>query len=428
MKRSAGFHLLGVLILLIGGVVSGQPADEAQPEPTPAPAPPLGTSTARGAPILVTPDGPNDGGEFGLNTPGTRTSGIQEALDLAKATRRDVYIAGGAVPHPFTGGAVYNLNATLEVPWMQDFRLDGGEAVLNYTQPAGDAIVFDSLMSCRIKLGLVVSQSDGTVVRLQPRTKGPDKFSTITTSVFEINAIVGGGSVFPGEGVRGKGTGLLFDGASGSITFNKFQINEIVACDIGLALRAGTNNTIELPFLHLCNTHLVLGEEQGRGAEFNRIQTTIDSEGIRDSAGAVINGQNNRLSLNIIRTDADKNVIFETGARDNVIEAMALPQGITSRAKHPTNRIKLSVPLGFGINTPAVPPSGKELQNKSPFLSEIIILDPGEVREWVLSDAHGDSEGIRAPLRPGERFTLAPGESIRILYDRAPTWRWRSLD
>ncbi|MEZ6047564.1 MAG: hypothetical protein R3C11_18680 [Planctomycetaceae bacterium] len=49
--------------------------------------------------IVVTPQGPNDGGDFGPHTPGTKTSGLQEAFDLAKRTTQDVYIAGGNLTH-----------------------------------------------------------------------------------------------------------------------------------------------------------------------------------------------------------------------------------------------------------------------------------------------------------------------------------------
>ena len=33
--------------------------------------------------VLVTPNGPSDGGNFGPNTPGTTTAGIQEAINGA---------------------------------------------------------------------------------------------------------------------------------------------------------------------------------------------------------------------------------------------------------------------------------------------------------------------------------------------------------
>jgi hypothetical protein len=42
--------------------------------------------------VFVTLEGPDDGGDFGPNTPGTKTSGIQEALNYAHEHCRDVYI------------------------------------------------------------------------------------------------------------------------------------------------------------------------------------------------------------------------------------------------------------------------------------------------------------------------------------------------
>ena len=38
--------------------------------------------------IVVSPQGPRDGGDFGPHTPGTKTSGLQEALDAAKRRPR----------------------------------------------------------------------------------------------------------------------------------------------------------------------------------------------------------------------------------------------------------------------------------------------------------------------------------------------------
>ena len=39
--------------------------------------------------IVVTPDGPKDGGDFGKHTPGTKTAGIQEAIHYAIAAKKN---------------------------------------------------------------------------------------------------------------------------------------------------------------------------------------------------------------------------------------------------------------------------------------------------------------------------------------------------
>ncbi|MBI1783764.1 hypothetical protein HYR69_01350 [Candidatus Sumerlaeota bacterium] len=377
--------------------------------------------------VVVSPTGPSDGADFGPGTPGTKTSGIQEALDFAKAHKRDVYLAGGAMPKAFEGGAVYSLQETLRVPWMQDFKLDGGEAVIDYGPKHGDAIVFDSLMSCRIKLGIVVCHSDGVAIRLQPKMKGPDNFSVITTSVFEINAIVGSGSVFPGEGVKGGATGLLFDASAGSINDNRFEITEIVACDKGLHLRDGTNNFLQLPLVHLCNTHLEIGRAEGGAAAFNRVSATIDSQGIEGSVGALIFGRNNKLELNVVKTAKEKNIVFEVPARENIVTAINLPGGITNKAEKPTNRIIGAEPVGFSIETPPVPASGKNAMNRNPYTVEILILSAGEVSGWTITDGRGQPETIEGALKPGDKFLLDPGDQIGFKQQKPPQWRWRAL-
>ena len=114
--------------------------------------------------VSVTLEGPDDGGDFGRNTPGTRTGGIQEALDYAHAHSRDVWIWGGrGGVHDGVGSShnIYTLEETLRVPWSQDFRLDGGNYLLSYTGESGHAIHFDSQMNCRYKFGLVSSRLPG---------------------------------------------------------------------------------------------------------------------------------------------------------------------------------------------------------------------------------------------------------------------------
>lgn len=60
--------------------------------------------------VVVTPQGPTDGGDFGPNTPGTKTSGLQEAINHAREFQRDVYIAGGGAKEAFKNPVVYTLS------------------------------------------------------------------------------------------------------------------------------------------------------------------------------------------------------------------------------------------------------------------------------------------------------------------------------
>lgn len=293
--------------------------------------------------VVVTPQGPSDGGDFGPNTPGTKTSGLQEAINHAREIQRDVYIVGGGAKEAFKNPVVYTLTETLRIPWTQDFRLDGGQAVIQNNGP-GDAIVFDSQMSSWFKFGLVVSASPGTVVRLRPETVGPDNFKVITACRFEFGAIVGAGHVFPGEAARGKGVGLYLDAEHGPIDSNEFMLSEVIACDTGIKLAEGaTNNWIRSPFTHLCNTHITVGEPGGQRARLNRIDAFIDGAGIPDNIGVQLYGQHNLLTLSFGSNATNRNVVLLPGAASNIIQCLNLPNGITNDA---TAVNRLSTPDG----------------------------------------------------------------------------------
>lgn len=279
--------------------------------------------------IVVSPHGPDDGGDFGPRTPGTKTSGIQEALDAAKAQAKDVYLAGGSWTADRTEPVVYHLQETLHVPWMQNFRLDSGHCVLNYVGQHGDAVVFDSQMSCSYRLGLIVSMSDGAVVRLRPTTAGPDRFRVITSTEFVFNAIVGGGGAWPGGAPHENeldrshkwiGVGLWLDGREGSIDANKFTIVETVGCAVGVQLSGRTTrNTIEASNVHLCRDHLLVGAADDAAPCDNRIEAFFDSQGITPSSGADIFSARNMLTLSTRPGLSRFDLRFAPTARENLV-------------------------------------------------------------------------------------------------------------
>lgn len=282
--------------------------------------------------VVVSPNAPEDGGDFGPGSPGTKTAGLQEAINHAREIQRDVYIVGGGAKEAFKNPVVYTMTETLRIPWMQDFKLDGGNAVIQYNG-AGDAVVFDSQMSCWYKFGLIVSAAHGPVVRLAPQTKGPDNFAVITACKFEFVAIVGAGNVFPGEGATGRGTGLWFDAAQGPIDANEFHLTELIACETGIRMDEGsTNNWVRCPFLHLCNTHLVIGQPGSTRARLNRIEAFVDGAGIPGNTGVVVHGQHNQLTLSYGATADKRNLVLAPGATQNLVTLLNLPNGMTDES------------------------------------------------------------------------------------------------
>ncbi len=305
--------------------------------------------------LIVSPNGPEDGGDFGPKTPSTKTSGLQEALDAAKAQVKDVYIAGGSWTAGKNSPIIYNLSTTLRIPWMQDFRLDSGHCVINYTPKTGDAVVFDSQMSCAYRFGLIVSNSDGAVVRLKPTTAGPDRFKVITSTEFVFNALVGGGGAWPGGNAYNSkldqarawvGTCLWLDGSEGSIDANKITVLETVGCATGLLLTGGvTRNTIEETNIHLSRDHIRLGSPDDAKPCDNRIEAFLDCQGIDPSIGARVYSSRNMLTLSARPFPTGPLLVFETSAADNVAIVHS-PGTVTDLSPKLTNRV-------IGLGTPA---------------------------------------------------------------------------
>ena len=419
--------------------------------------------------VYVTLEGPDDGGDFGPNTPGTRTSGIQEALDHAVANSRDVHIWGGHI-----GDNVYRLQETLRVPWAQDWRLDCGNCLLSYEGSSGDAIVIDSQMNCRIKLGLVGAGAGATAVRIKPTTPGPDGFSVVTASVFDFSALVA------------EGTGLVIDSSEGIIVNSRFFAEEFNTHRCGVHITDGggsghyfSNNEVQVMFGNQMHSRgdcvgLQLGDPGStkilhndfkmsfhapRGAhvdEETRQLVTLDDFTPENAIGASLHAQRNSLNLSFFgprQPGAD--LVFEEGARDNTVFAYNLPNGITNRSAVPTNRIVPNWPAGSDVATPVVPASDCELVNDTCFTIQSLILTPGDVSSWTLTTAGHTSHGMphnlslvdnlsRPPVGPkpdtsatshavpaglfaGQSILLEPGDSIRMVYSEAPTWAWRAL-
>lgn len=390
--------------------------------------------------VVVTQHGPRDGGDFGRHTPGTKTAGIQEAIDHAVAVGKNVFITG---TQKKAAKDVYDIAETIRIPPTQGFRIDGGHYVINYGGTSGDALRIDSCMDASYRFGLIVSRSKDAVVCFKPANPVPiDNMVVITDSTFEFSSIVGGG-VFDLNTLKitgaPRGGGIVLDGSTGPIVYNRIYANAVLLCDRGVYLTTGGTghsvscNWISVLHNHQCNTHLQLGGAGDRSdrVSLNRVVMTIDSEGIKGSIGARVFGQRNLLDLDVIRSSPGNDVVFEAGAADNIVTSLHLPHGVTNRAVIPTNRVvsvgRVGV-VGFDVTTPDVPRSGDEALNRNPHPVSVIILTPGVVSSWTLVDAKGVEQRITSSLGAGQCVRLSPGERIKMTYTHPPTWRWKADD
>jgi len=430
--------------------------------------------------LLVSVDGPDDGGDFGPHTPGTRTAGIQEGLDAAHRDGRDLHIAGGRGGLHAGQGLdtnVYQVNETIRVPWSQDMTVTGGNYVLSHRGPSGPALVFDSQMNCRYHFGLVVSNAPDPVVIIRPATEGPDDFVVVTASVFDFGCIVSG---------HPDGTSLLIDSSHGPIVNSRVFAEETNSQGTGIDIRDGageghwiSNNAIEVMYgnqyhgterctglrlgepgsRRIVDNRLTLSFHAPRGAHFDedtRRYVTRDDVHPERAVGAQIHAQRNHLTLSFFGPrPAGQDICFEADARDNTVFALNLPNGITQHSRVPSNRVVCNRSVGFSIETPPVPASGEPCVNDSGSTVQVLFIEPGKVSEWWLADAgtsaprrpgnlslidnlqdRGPDEGgerdalvqsVPGPLHGGQTLVLDPGDSLGLNYTTAPTWRWKAL-
>jgi len=184
--------------------------------------------------------------------------------------------------------------------------------------------------------------------------------------------------------------------------------------------------------------------------------STLDGLIPENAIGADVHAQRNIMTLAFYgRRQPGHDVVFGAGARDNTVVAMNLPNGVTQLSDAPTNRIVPLWPVGFDVETPNVPASGETLVNRSGFAVQAIVLTPGEVIEWTLTDGGSTSQGnpfnlslvdnAKRPARPlepprepvsqrivgglfaGQSLILQPGDSVYFQYSSPPTWRWKAL-
>jgi len=359
-----------------------------------------------------------------IPTTGSRTAGVQELLDYCVRHHVDGYIVGGSEPHGQQ--VVYHINEPVRLAPFQGFSLDTGAVALYFGtkgQPLGDrpAFTIDSCMMVDIRIrGLILNIGKGYALAIQPRNLLPlDTFvgpTIVDTSVY-VTAIA----------TRGKG--VLFDG---SINFSRFTFNEINGGDIGVHVSptAGfSNNRFTCKHVH-GQRRFGLLIEAGSG----NVWEVNYSPDARDPRPIVTNATNDFWIVNAwARTQPV--ITLQENASGNQFRLLGLGGGYENWARQPTNRFYLApsgatqqLGVGFSLATPDIPASGVPVVNREPFPVGIIVVDPGSVNAWSLTDVYGANRRIEAPLNAGQSLSLHPGESVTLYYEgRRPRWVWRGL-
>ena len=317
-------------------------------------------------------------------------------------------------------------------------------------------------MNCRYKFGLITSASEDSAVAIRPESEGPDDFVVVTVSVFDFSCIVCN---------HPEATGLLLDSSKGQVINSTVFAEETNTRGTGVHVSDGngagfnlSNNRMTIPYGNQYHgtgncTGLQLGDANStkvlhntfdlsfhapRAAHFDKTtRRYVAEDGFvgENAVGARIHAQRNYLTLSMF------------GTRDNTIVAMSLPNGVTNNARVPSNRIISNWPTGFSIDTPPVPPSGETLVNRTSHAVQLIIVEPGEVSAWTITDCGSTAPRIpynlslvdnsaseppppdeeREPVSQtiengpvaGQTMLLEPGDGVAFNYTEPPVWRWK---
>jgi len=285
-------------------------------------------------------------GDFGPQTPGTRTAGWQEAINACVERKRDLYVKGG------WGGetAIYHVSDTIRVPATQDFRIDGGVYVVNWEGPADqDLLVVDSGMDCHFTFGILVYGGLGAALRIKPENPVPiDKFAVFTDSEIRTSSIADPHPLQRGE--RKGGAGVVFDTSKSSIVHAQFYFTAVLnfatcieAPDAGHGFAL---NRVECGHLHTNADNSTLLRLGSKSAQ-NTISVAIGvDQGASGVKGVAVSGANNTLDITTRGGFPRANdIIFEepaAGNQVNLIQGKSIfdPQDfITDRALTPTNQV-----------------------------------------------------------------------------------------
>jgi hypothetical protein len=247
------------------------------------------------------------------------------------------------------GGVDYNcMNASIKImpgtvmlsatglilPVMQNFVFDAEGVTINCPS-TGDAIVFNSVMSSVIRLGILVSNCDAThtALRFKPVNNVPyDPTPGFVDNYVFIDGIAKNGNF-------GIGYGFVIDSTSVAVEGNTIIVQEVNSYGTGGKTISGQSINgadIKVMFVHTCG---IAWEDS---ASFTDNRVAVFDYGETAGTGLIIRGDSNQydyiLRVNNIRTTA---VNVQASAFDNQItlNTIARNRGIVYGATLGRNNI-----------------------------------------------------------------------------------------
>lgn len=234
-----------------------------------------------------------------INTAGTTTAGLQEAINYATTNGFNLRAIGGGTSRSADYG-IMNCTTGVSFPALRDMSvfLDGVHIVFS-AAVTGTGLLFDSCMQLDFRLvGEVTYQGTGAAIKIKPTNAIPVDTNTVCTgSRFYIGGIASTGGT--------PDAMLHMDVSVGSIIGNRFEVSEIVGSGAvgspavaayGLKISGQTSSTawysniLDIANIHDCTSACV--QEGVVGTDQNQIACNIYRIGQLTPKGANAQGWN----------------------------------------------------------------------------------------------------------------------------------------
>ena len=196
-----------------------------------------------------------------LNTSGTTTQGLQEAVNYAALHGVPFICLGGGITTPAGGGVDYasiTCTTTLNMPTSNanTYEFYGLTLFLSPSTSSDDGIVFDTVDMLNFKFrGQIVYAGTGSAIHLLPTNDNGESFIGATSSFFDINSVVCA-DISTHLPQNTEGVCFRISAQNGHIINNRFWIGECNAGLVGFQIDDPSSsftvrlNEFDLPAVH----------------------------------------------------------------------------------------------------------------------------------------------------------------------------------
>ena len=409
----------------------------------------------------------NDGADFGPDTPGTSTSGIQEAMDyLASSNYVQEFGYAGTVR---MNAGTFKITSPITFPSSGYISLEGAglidtQIMINASGISGVVNSVDNGFSYRsLKNFNVFSNSLGVSgLDIQsPEVNGQCVVENVSVvgswSGAPINWVGSENTRFKNVSVVQAGTSpqSVFSVPGGTIYFDDCELDDFSGHAQEITLLNTTLGAFELG--GNTGTLLLLNCYQANaftGTRFSTNGYTLQSfislgtwHGLSDSSaffgGGGGAGGAGGAQIRNVRINAYINLLDSTTCKfcdtpdsngypysyyvDMRGTQLNAGSGTLSGFVFGKKGGYVVNHGGFSIATPGVPNSGTAQTNSFAFPVRVYLTSSGTGTAYTLTDPNGNSETFSTTLAVGKEITVDPGGSITLTYTVAPTWVWYAV-